>query len=228
MIGSSNEGWTRRAMLTALGTGVVSAGCLSASDGSEDPETLDEHPAAENVNDSPTLGPPVGDAATTVVAFEDPSCSSCAEFASGTLPELRDRAIEPGDTSYVWRATPGVEPWGEPAAGALLAVRERDPDAFWTVKGFYYAERSSITVDTVYDRTAAFVDEETDAAPTAVLDAMAGEDDGILEHIERDETAATASDVETLPTFVLFRGDEYVTTVVGNHSYEVFEGALEL
>jgi protein-disulfide isomerase len=218
---------TRRALLTAFGAGITSTGCLSASN-EEEAATLDEHPATEDVDDSPTLGLSVGDAAATIVAFEDPSCDSCAEFANGTLPELRDRAVEPGEVSYVWRASPGVEPWGEPATRALFAVYERDPVEFWPLKGFYYAERSSIDAETVHDRTAAFVGEETGIEPTAVLEAMEGEDDAVLDYVERDEAAAAASDVETVPTFVLFRDGEYVTTVVGNHSYEVFEGALDL
>lgn len=226
MTSLANRKRTRRALLAAFGTGITSAGCLGASNG-EEAATLDEHPATEDVDDSPTLGLSVGDAAATVVAFEDPSCDSCAEFASATLPELRYRAVEPGDVSYVWRASPGVEPWGEPATRALFAVYERNPVEFWPLKEFYYAERSSIGADTVHDRTAAFVAEETGIEPTAVLEAMEGEDD-VLDYVERDEAAAAASDVETVPTFVLFRDGEYVTTVVGNHSYEVFEGALDL
>lgn len=216
---------TRRQALAAAGT-LSFAGCLG-EDADEDRQTWGEHEASDGVEESPHLGSPPAETETVILAFEDPSCSSCAAFAQNTLPELRERAVEPGVTSYVWRASPGVEPWGEPATRALVATYLEDPDAFWVLKERYYQERDSIDEEVVVDQTRDFL-EDVDVNEAAVLEAMTDGRVDVDEHIERDEAAARGADVDVIPSFVLYREREYVTTVVGPQSYEVFEGALEL
>ena len=218
---------TRRSVLCALGA-ALSVGCLGVI-GEEDDEPVQwtDHPASATVGYSPRLGPPPEGTTAVVVAFEDPSCRSCATFSRETLPDL-SRDVDEGRLSYVWRASPGVEPWGGPAARALLAVHDHDPEEFWELKARYYADRDSFDDETVFDRTAEVVEAETSADPDAVLKAMNGGDETIEDHVDRDEAAARESEVESVPGFVLFREDEYVTTVFGAQSYDVFEGALEL
>lgn len=68
------------------------------------------------------------------------------------------------------------------------------------------ADRDAITVDAVID------------------DIRAG---AANDWLEADESAAMTSDITSVPSFVLFRDDTYVTTVVGPHNVEVFKGALD-
>ncbi|WP_226023771.1 DsbA family protein [Halomicrobium salinisoli] len=227
---------TRRALLAAIGS-IATAGCLgrgtdgdaAGGEATDAPQSIDAHPAADGVADAPTLGPDPGAAEATIVAFEDPSCSTCAAFADETLPRLCEAAIDPGRVSYVWRSVPGVEPWGRPATRALWAVYREDPDGFWALKERYYERRAEIDADSVRQRTREFLEAGVStAAADDVLAAVDGDVDAIEERIERDERAAEESDVGVVPSFALFRGGEHVTTVSGNQSYGVFEGALEL
>lgn len=220
--------FTRRA---ALVTGVaVASGPLSGCFGDkEESLSLTTHPAGDGLKEAPTLGPDPSDAEAVIVAFEDPSCSSCAAFADSTLPKLRSEMIDAGRATYAWRGVPSVEPWGRPATRALWAVHERDPDGFWTLKEGYYDERDAIDTDTVADATRSLLDDlDVNVDPDTVVGAMDGGNPDIEDHVAADEAAAKENEVDTLPGFVLFRGGSYVTTVVGNQPYGVFEGALEL
>ncbi len=228
---------SRRAVLTTIGValGTVSAGCLGngvdrndGSEGTELPTTRSDHPAASDV-EGPRLGPAIGEADATVVAFEDPSCPVCAGFARRTLPTLREEAIDPGAVTYLYRATPGTEPWSHPATRALFSVYRQGSDGFWTLKDRYYEGIDALDDDSIRDRTLEILEDDVaDAEPEAVLEAMDGNDDAVEERLERDEAAADASDLTQTPSFVLFRDGEYRTTVAGNQPYDVFEGALEL
>lgn len=237
--GSPTATATRRRLLSTLGAGATlpAVGTVALAGCTDDTESTSrsDHPAFEATDGTPHLGPPVADAETAIVAFEDPSCDSCARFAVDTLPQLRSEAIDPGRTAYLWRAAPAVEPWGWPASRALFAVHRRDSEGFWTLKGRYYESRSSITAETVVDRTVEFIESgAADVDPAVVVDAMAdGEDDtsddpAVADRIAADGTAADATDVEVVPSFALFRDEEFVTVVSGNQPYEVFEGALGL
>lgn len=217
----------RAALLTGVAIGSVAlTGCLGND---EEAPSLATHPAGNGLNRAPTLGPTPTEAEAVVVAFEDPSCSSCASFADSTLPRLRDEAIGTGRVTYIWRGVPSVEPWGRMATRALWAVYERDTDGFWTLKEKYYDERDAIDADTVKTMTRSFLaDLDVNVDQDAVVDAIDGGNLDIKDRVAADEAAATESEVGTLPGFVLFREGSYVTTVVGNQPYGVFEGALEL
>lgn len=216
---------TRRAVVAAIGT-LVTVGCLGR--GSDSADSFDAHPATDELGDAPTLGPEPETAGRSIVAFEDPSCSSCASFASTTLPELRENAIDTGRASYIWRGNPVVKPWGHLACRALWAVWQINPTTFWALKSYYYTERDSIDADTVTQRTQTFLEDDGAVTPEPVVTAMDGDDSSVEDRIERDTGAATGVDVDTAPAFVLFREGEHVTTVTGNQPYGIFEGALEL
>lgn len=220
------DDYTRRGIVTTIATGLI-AGCLEENP--DDADSFHSHPATDDITEAPTLGPDPGTGEATIVAFEDPSCGSCAAFESSTFPKLRKNAIDTGRTSYVWRGVPAIEPWGEQAIRALWAVWRNHHHKFWELKSRYYDERSSITEQTVRQRTRTFLKEDITAPDSEqVVAAMNGSVDWVETRVDRDTGIAEASDVEILPAFCLFRGDEFVTTVTGNQSYGVFEGALEL
>ena len=201
------------------------AGCLGGGDGEGDGE-LDDHPSLSGPDGAPRLGPEPADAEGVVVAFDDPSCSSCATFATETFPQLRDGPIDNGRVSYLGRLLPWVEPeWSRPAINALYAVHEADPESFWELKNRYYEAQGELGEDTVRAWTEAEVETlsvDADSVLTAV-------DEGQYDdRIDAAETVAEDSDVTVVPSFVLFSRGEYVTTVVGPQPYDVFEGALDL
>lgn len=179
--------------------------------------------------DSPRIGPPIDDGVATIVVFADPSCPTCAQFYDDGYQKLYDRAVSPGRVSYLWRGLPSVEPWGRPATRALFALHDLDASGFWLLKARYYTQQSSIRAGNLNRVTKRFLSEtDLDVDTEFVVSAMEDEPESVAARIKHDEDAAEASNIEAIPSFVLFREGRYVTTVVGNQPYEVFEGALEL
>lgn len=215
----------RRAFLAStltVGTTVGTAGCLGADDGA----AIADHPALGSPSDPPRLGPPVGDAGGIVVAFDDPSCSSCATFAAETFPQLRDGPVKAGRVTYLSRSVPWVEPeWSRPAVNALYAVHGEEPSAFWRLKERFYEEQSGLDEGSIREWVATKA-ESLPVEPEPVLTAV---DEGRYDdRIEATESTAEDSEVSVVPSFVLFSEGEYVTRVVGPQPYDVFEGALDL
>ncbi len=210
----------RRAIVGGLSTALFAiAGCLSRSDegGTDEP-----HPT---VGESfPTLGPEPEAAEATVVAFEDPSCDSCSVFADQTFPRLRSLAEE-DRLAYRWCGLPWVEPWSGPALQALFEVHDRDPDAFWELKGHYYDAQDRLDTDSVREYTGETLS-EIGVDPDPVDSAIA--ERAHVDRVEGHERLAEDSEIEQVPSFALFADGEFVSTVVGAQPYDVFEGALEL
>lgn len=213
----------RRTYLTTATTALVaSAGCLG-DDGAGGGNRAD-HPATASFEGAPVLGPDPGAAEALIVAFEDPSCSICASFHRSTLPELRDSPIGEG-VAFVYRAYP-IRPyaWGDPAAEAIVAAAGRSHDAATALVSHYYGNQSAFDEDNVLDRTAAFLDGETDVDGAAVTDDVAAS--AYADVVEATIEDGEAADASTTPTFFLFDGEEFVTEITGNQDADVFRNAL--
>ena len=119
---------TRRQNLLALVAGATFTGTVARS-GSARAEDLSR---AERF-----VGKP--DAKTTVIEFFSLTCSHCAAFAAGTLPQIKKAMIETGKVRWVFRDYPldqvallaaqvarylPVDRY-EPFVGALLATQDR-------------------------------------------------------------------------------------------------------
>jgi len=233
---------SRRRALAAGGTALVAglAGCSGSggsgeSGGSGGGETsggdrrLDDHPAGRDIGAQPRLGPPPGEAAGTIVAFEDPSCPRCAAFERQTVPKIRSNLVEPGDATFVFRGVPVVYSWGEPATRALEATYAASEGAFWGLAAHYFENQSSFrggSDEEVLSMTASFLDDKTDVEGATVSEAVrAGEADAA---VETDLSAGEAIGVDATPTVVLFRDGAFRTQARGSVSYDVVAGALGL
>lgn len=180
-----------------------------------------EHPATAALDEQPTLGSATE---TLIVAFEDPSCPACARFEGETLPKIRSNLVEPGKASFVFRGVPIIQPWGESATRLLEATYGADASAFWSLKRHYYAEQDSFDDENVYDRSRAFLGEQTGTDADAVVTAAR---DGTFDPAVRtDIRAAEKSGIAGTPSFFLFSDGEYRTNVRGAQGYGVFETAL--
>lgn len=229
----------RRALLAAAGA-VAAAGCLGVggsdgpmmadeptTDGGDgDGETLDSHPGAAGLAAQPTLGPAPGDADATIVAFEDPSCPTCARFHGNAFPRIRSEWADAGTVSFVCRGYPVVYPWGDPAAHALEATYDRSADAHWALLDHYYAEQSSFDADSVLSRTESFLADETGVDAAAVV--ADARDEVYADAVETDLDAGEAAGFSATPSFLLFRDGALVTSLTGAKSFETFESALQL
>lgn len=218
----------RRFLLTAGASATVGlAGCGGNGNASGDGEwtTVEEHPAAADLAAQPHLGPLDGH---VVLAFEDPACPNCGRFHQQTLPQIRENVVDPGEGAFVLRTFPVLPyDWNEPAAKALEAAFDRDADVFWDLQSFVYDEQSSLNADTVLDRVASFLNDETDLDGEAVVaDVRAGEYD---DAVQADLDAAEKGEIgRSTPTVLLFRDGEYATTVTGAVDYDVIAGALDV
>lgn len=202
--------------------GAAATGQFGGFGGSE--TTLADHPAGQALDGQPTLGPAPSEAEGTIVAFEDPSCTSCARFESQTFPRLKSELIDPGRVSFVFRTIPVVYAWGEPASLALEAVHAREPSAFWGLKDFYYENQRDLGSDNVLDATQQYLAEGTDVDPDGVVQDI--ENDVPRDAVETNLQTAQSADVGGTPTFFLFNEGTYRTRITGPQSFEVFENSL--
>lgn len=205
----------RRRGFLSLGA-LALAGCLGG-----EAEGFDGHPATDGIGSAAVIG---GDTEKRIVAFEDPSCPTCARFHSETFPRLADDA-RAGEVSIYTRAVPLVRQWSSTATPSLYATYERDTDAYWKLFEGYYANQGSITEDTVEDMTHDLL-EETEVDADGVLDDVGG---GVYsEAVETAVSSAEAAGIGATPTFYLFDADGFVTDASGARSYDSFATALDL
>lgn len=218
---------TRRRALAGLAGAALGgfAGCVGGAGGSTgEAATLDTHPAARDLASQPRFGPPPGEAAGTVVAFEDPSCPRCARFERETVPRIRSELAD--DATFVFRLYPIVYEWGRPASRALEATFARDDAAHWALADHYFSNQSAFDAGNVLDRTRSFLDGETAVDGAAVVEAVeAGEADAA---IETDRSAAEDAGASATPAVFLFRDGTYRTKASGSVSFDVVRGALGL
>ena len=216
------------------------AGCLGSSggqsgnpttddggqDGEGDAATLAGHPGAAGLDSQPFLGADPGESDRVIIAFEDPSCPTCARFERQTLPTLKEELLDTETASFVFRGIGIIYDWGEPAAKALEATLARSESAHWALKNQYYAEQQDFDAQNVLSKTEAFLESETDLDGGAVVGDV--EDGTADDAYQTDLDASSAVGVSATPTFLLFKDGQYVTSAVGAVSYEVFATALEV
>lgn len=203
-----------------VGSAIVNGGLGGGGSG----KSLETHPAATALDDQPTLGPVPGTAKGTIIGFEDPSCPSCRRFELNTFPELKSKLIDRGAVSFVYRAIPVIQPWGEPATFALEAVQARDEATFWRLKRFYYEHQSRIDSSNVYDVTHSYLADQTDLDADAVI--QDAKQETYREDVDTNLQAADDAGVRGTPTFFLFKSGSFTTSLVGPQSYSVFANTL--
>jgi len=217
----------RRRVLTLAGAGVVGslAGCGGSSGNGSDGgsgQPLRDHPAAAGIEAQPRYGDLDGH---VVLAFEDPSCTLCRRFHGNVLPEIRSNIVDPGLGAYVIRTYPVIYPWGEPATQALESTFARSGDAFWTLFDHYFATQGQFDESNVLDRTATFLNRETDLDGDAVV--SDAENQVHNDAVRADLSAGENADLPAqTPILVLFRDGEFVSTVNGSVSYDLIAETL--
>jgi len=182
------------------------AGCL----GDNGDVSFEDHPATTGIEDAPSIGDEDSD--RRIVAFEDPSCPTCAEFSRETFPRLAEDA-RAGELVIYSRPVPFIADWSGTACAALHTTYDRDPDSFWTLFEGYYGEQSGLSTANIEDRTRALLgDTPVDG------DEVIGEvGDGVhRETVQTSAGAAEESGMSLTPTFYLFDSDGFVTDASGS------------
>ncbi|MFB6184179.1 MAG: DsbA family protein [Haloarculaceae archaeon] len=184
---------------------------------------LETHPGTAGLDGQPTLGLDPTEATGVVVAFEDPSCPTCARWERQTFPTLQSKLVDGGDVAFVFRGYPVIKPWGEPATKALEATYDRDAGVFWRLRAHYFANQGAFDAETVLSKTEAFLaDTAVDGA--AVVAAVRNGDADAAVNV--DLSAGRAANVRGTPGFLLFRDGSFRTKVIGAQGYDVFATAL--
>lgn len=226
----------RRGFLVT-GLALAAAGCSGGNrndNGDESPTsnggTLDTHPVGGDLSDQPTLGPDPGSATGTIVAFEDPSCPTCARFEREVVPELRSELVDPGTVSYVFRGYPVIYPWGEQGTRALEAVYAVDPAAHWTLAEHYFENQRDYRgkeESMIYDQTESFLADETDLDAGATIDTArnGNADDAVELDLDAGESGGAG---QTTPHLFLFRDGEFQTKSAGYTGLTTIRSVLDL
>ncbi|MFB6221133.1 MAG: thioredoxin domain-containing protein [Halolamina sp.] len=210
---------SRRAFLGSVAGMAALAGC-----GGDSSQSLSEHPASTALAAQPTVGTEPGEGEGTVIAFEDPSCPTCARFERSTFPKLKTELLDTGRASFVFRSIPVVYDWGEPATMALEATYDRSASAFWALKDHYYRQQDGFDTDNVLSKTETFLDENTEVDAAAVADdAEAG---AYQDAVNTDLSVADELGVNGTPTFYVFDSGTFSTDITGAAGYDSLKGAM--
>jgi protein-disulfide isomerase len=230
----------RYLQLVGSGTALSLAGCLTESndsaatttasgttDGGGDSTetdsgpTVETHDAAVGLEDQPRLGD-LGK--HVIIAFEDPSCPRCRAFEQNTVPKIEENLVSKGKAAFVARTYPVIYPWGKPAVQALEATFARDEDTFWPLFRHYFEKQGSFNSNNVLDKTASFLDSNTDLDGQAV--ATDAENEKYDDAVQADLSAGQNAGAQATPTVFLFRDGQYVTKAAGSVSYSLIARAL--
>ena len=199
----------------------------AATDGSGQSDSeggLSTHPSAMALDEQPVLGPEATEAEGVIIEFADPSCPGCARFEENTFPKIKSNLVESGKAAFIYREYPNVAPWGESASQALEGTFERSPDAFWSLKSYYYSNTDSLSNDNVLEKTKTHLEQNADVDARAIVEGV--RNDEFAERVQQDVEAGNEAGVAGTPSFFLFRSGSFVTTIEGAQDYSVFKNAL--
>ncbi|MEF8800794.1 MAG: thioredoxin domain-containing protein [Halolamina sp.] len=211
----------RRGFLGGVAGMAALAGCAG---GGSSETSFAKHPASAGVGGQPTLGATPGEGEGTIIAFEDPSCPTCARFETDTFPRLKSELLDTERASFVFRGIPIIYEWGKPATMALEATYDRSGSAFWALKNHYYTAQDGFDTDNVRSKTESFLDENTDVDATGVVDdaeAQASQD-----AVDADLAVADELGVNGTPTFYVFDSGTFSTDITGAIGYDSLKGAM--
>ena len=144
-------------------------------------------------------------ALVTVVAFVDFQCPSCRELSQSmaTLPAEEAHAIR-----IIIRHKPLLfHTWAREAATVSICVDSQDPDAFWKLHDFVFAQQNELTAENVKPRLLQFVTEELHIDRRAVNACL--ESHGYEDTLARDHQLVEQFNIRETPT-VFVNGRRYV------------------
>ncbi len=100
----------------------------------------------------PVRGPK--DAKVTIVEFSDFQCPYCAR-AHQTLSDQVMKEYS-GKVKLVYKNFPlGFHPWAEPAAIASACAFEQDPEAFWKLYDYFFANQQQLNPQNIKEKSQA-------------------------------------------------------------------------
>lgn len=217
----------RKFLASTIGIGITStAGCLDfgSSNNRREYEGNYGHPSGNDISSQPYIGPKPSNSNSLIVGFEDPACPVCASFHKNALQDLRDKHIESGNLTFVYRGIDVVYDWGT----RPLQIQEKVNSVEGNEKSMelineYYKRQRNINSNNVMDKSRTILNS---------IGLNAGEylpiGDEKESLVQEDFTASNKSNVSGTPTFYLFSDKDYETKIVGAKSASVYESVLNL
>jgi protein-disulfide isomerase len=148
-----------------------------------------------------TLGSPK--APVRVVEFADLQCPFCRDYSTAVMPRLVRTYVRPGKVRMEFRSLAFIGPDSERAARVAQAAGRQDK--LWNVVDLAYRnqgkENSGWATDAVLRRLAGAVPGLDVGRVFAARDSA-----GVTAELEAADTLATASGVQSTPTFLVGRG----------------------
>lgn len=164
------------------------------------------------------------DAPVVLVEFTDFECGYCKRFFELTLPQLKRKYIDTGKLRFVSRNFPiKSHPQAEPAAQALLSAATQDPNQYWTMRAWLFANNRELS-DASYLK---YVEGAGLDVPQFLADYAAKRHGPEL---AEDVAAARSVGITGTPSFVLGTSDGKEIQgerIVGAKSFQIFEREIE-
>lgn len=213
----------RKFLASTVGVGITStAGCVNIGRSSS-MENYD-HPSAQNILDRPYLGPNPRESDKLIVSFNDPACPSCADFYYDVFQDLRDKHIETGELTFVYRGVDIVYDWGSmPIRIQRKVYIDKGSEKAFDVIHKYYEMVDNISSDNVLKKSKEILRSLNLNEDKYIPDEKSEEPEFLRENSKIFDTI----DVPYVPRMYLFKDKKYQTNL-GLEDLSVFESALEL
>lgn len=213
----------RKFLASTVGVGITStAGCLNISE----PKTVEDynHPSTQNMLDRPYLGPDPKESDKLIVSFNDPACPSCISFYREVFKDLRDKHIDSGNLTYIYRGVDIVYDWGSlPIRIQRQVYNKKGSEKSFEVIHKYYEMGDSISSDNVVEKSKEILRSLNLDTEKFIPKKQRKEPKFLQQNMELYETI----DVPSVPRMYLFKNKKYQTNL-GTEDLSVFESALEL
>lgn len=205
----------------AVASFASTAGCINNN--SKEYEGNYGHPSANNINSQPLIGPEPSNSNSLIIGFEDPACPICKSFHDGAYQELKDKYIDSGELTFVYRGVDVVYNWGKmPLQIQESVYQEEGSKKSIELINEYYNRQDNISGENVQEKSKEIL--EYIGLSENYLSGLQQYDS----EYNSDVKAYDESGVRGTPTFYLFKDKNYETEIVGSKNTSVYESVLDL
>jgi protein-disulfide isomerase len=160
------------------------------------------------------LGKP--DAPITIIEYASLSCPHCAHFATGVLPKLKEKWIDPGKVMLVFRAFP----LDEPALRAEMVARCAPPERYFPLVETLFATQDKWVIAKDWQAPLQRI-AQLGGVPKTKFESCVG-DKALEDQVAQSRlTASTQLGVNSTPTFFV-NGTKFD----GEPTFEAFDKVL--
>lgn len=196
------------------------------SDNGGGAETVYDHsfPLTDGLDEQPMLGDP--EAENVLITLDDPSCPFCADYHLSEFPQVRDELIDSGEVRNYMITVDWTQDWAPVASQYVIGSYEYGgTEALISLYEQYFRNQDDMSPSNVHQLSESFV-QTISGVPAETLREEV--ENNTYEDIVRDNRErAFASEINAVPSFVLFREGEFITTLSGYQDAGTFSTLFE-